>query len=159
MINDYKDLHRSMPFKDIAEDRRYISLHVLANGYNLIIKKSDSKRFMVICKEEYNFVYLISDERHVPSVRVKTLKGEHKCDDPCENYKVSATIIAYYFKEKLQAYPKYKIKEMRVDLKSAFNINAHFENCKRAKRMILEKMEGSFCDDYKKLVGYKNALK
>ncbi|KAH0672929.1 hypothetical protein KY290_025208 [Solanum tuberosum] len=34
---------------------------------------------------------------------VKTLKGEHKCDDPCGNYKVSATTIAFYFKEKLQA--------------------------------------------------------
>ncbi|KAG5591721.1 hypothetical protein H5410_042235 [Solanum commersonii] len=55
--------------------------------------------------------------------------------------------------EKLQVNPKYKIKEMRVDLKTAFNINAHFEKCKRAKRTILEDMEGSFCDDYKKLVG------
>ncbi|KAK6779693.1 hypothetical protein RDI58_021877 [Solanum bulbocastanum] len=26
---DYKDLHRSMTFKDIAEARRYISLHAL----------------------------------------------------------------------------------------------------------------------------------
>ncbi|WMV42662.1 hypothetical protein MTR67_036047 [Solanum verrucosum] len=48
---------------------------------------------------------------------------------------------------------------MRVDLKTAFNINANFEKCKRAKRMILEDMEGSFCDDYKKLVGYANVLK
>ncbi|KAG5584560.1 hypothetical protein H5410_044994, partial [Solanum commersonii] len=77
---------------------------------------------------------------------------EHKCDDLCGNCKVSATTIAFYFKEKLQANPKHKIKEMRVDLKTAFNINAHFEKCKRPKRMILENMEGSFCDDYKKLV-------
>ncbi|WMV42347.1 hypothetical protein MTR67_035732 [Solanum verrucosum] len=73
--------------------------------------------------------------------------------------RVSATTIAFYFKEKLQANPKYKIKEMRVDMKTAFNIKAHFEKCKRAKRMILEDMEGSFCDDYKKLIGYANALK
>lgn len=84
---------------------------------------------------------------------------EHKCDDLCGNCKVSATTIAFYFKEKLQANPKHKIKEMRVDLKTAFNINAHFEKCKRPKRMILENMEGSFCDDYKKLVGYANALR
>ncbi|KAH0713336.1 hypothetical protein KY285_007092 [Solanum tuberosum] len=72
--------------------------------------------------------------RHAAGVRVKTLKGEHnKCNDPCGNYKVSATTIAFYFKEKLQANPKYKIKEMRVDMKTAFNIKAHFEKCKRAK--------------------------
>ncbi|KAG5587334.1 hypothetical protein H5410_047768, partial [Solanum commersonii] len=119
----YKNLHKSMTFKDIAEASRYITLHSLANGYNLTIKK------------------------------VKTLKGEHKCDDPCGNYKVSATTIAFYFKEKLLANPKYKIKKMRVDMKTTFNINAHFEKCRRAKRMILEDMEGNFCDDYKKLVG------
>ncbi|KAH0715414.1 hypothetical protein KY284_008319 [Solanum tuberosum] len=39
--------------------------------------------------------------RHVAGVRVKTLKGEHnKCKDPCGNYKVSATTMAFYFKEK-----------------------------------------------------------
>ena len=54
---------------------------------------------------------------------------------------------------------KYKIKKMRVDTKITFNINAHFEKCKRAKRLVLEEMEGRFCDDYKNLVGYANALK
>ncbi|KAG5606415.1 hypothetical protein H5410_027907, partial [Solanum commersonii] len=90
----------------------------------------------------------LHSEKHSHGVSVKTLKGEHKCDDPCGNYKVSATTIAFYFKEKLQANLKYKIKKMRVDPKNAFNINAHFEKCKRAKRMILKNMEGSFCDDY-----------
>ncbi|WMV46763.1 hypothetical protein MTR67_040148 [Solanum verrucosum] len=158
---DYKDLHKSMTFKDISEARRYISLHSLANGYNLTTKKSDRKRLRVVCRDKCNFVCLISGEKHVAGVRVKTLKGDHNkaCKDPCGNYKVSATTMAFYFKEKLQANPKYKIKEMRVDMKTAFNINAHFEKCKRAKRMILEDMEGSFCDDYKKIVGYANALK
>ncbi|KAG5571881.1 hypothetical protein H5410_061647 [Solanum commersonii] len=140
---DYKDLHRSMTFKDIAKARKYISLHSLANGYNLTIKKV-TKRFRVVCEEKCNFVCLVSGEKHSAGVSVKTLKGEHKCDDTCGNYKAN---------------PKYKIKEMRVDLKTAFNINAHFEKCKRAKRMILEDIEDNFCDDYKKLVGYANALK
>ncbi|KAK6782051.1 hypothetical protein RDI58_019847 [Solanum bulbocastanum] len=99
------------------------------------------------------------DEKHSPDGSVKTLKGEHKCDDPCGNYKVGATTIAFHFKEKMQANHKYKVKEMKFDFKIAFIINAHFEKCKRAKRIILENMEGSFCDDYKKLVGYANALK
>ncbi|WMV58460.1 hypothetical protein MTR67_051845 [Solanum verrucosum] len=114
---DYKDLHMSMTFKDIAKARKYISLHSLANGYNLTIKKV-TKRFRVVCEEKCNFVCLISGEKHSAGVSVKTLKREQKCDDTCGNYK-----------------------------------------CKRAKRMILEDIEGSFCDDYKKLVGYANALK
>ncbi|KAK6805433.1 hypothetical protein RDI58_003218 [Solanum bulbocastanum] len=100
-----------MTFKDIAEARRYISLHSFANDYNLTIKKSDRKRLRVVCKDKCSFVCLISDDKHVAGVRVKTLKGEHnKCKDPCGNYKVSATTIAFYVKEKLQANPKYKIK-------------------------------------------------
>ncbi|KAG5624865.1 hypothetical protein H5410_010083 [Solanum commersonii] len=151
---DYKDLHKSMTFKDIAEARRYISLHSLANGYNLTTKKSDRKKLRVVCRDKYNFVCLISGEKHIAGVRVKTLKGEHNkaCKDPCGNYKVSVTTMAFYFKEKLQANPKYKIKEMRVDMKTAFNINAHFEKCKRAKRMILEDMEGSFVMIIRKLL-------
>ncbi|MCD7447364.1 hypothetical protein HAX54_027841 [Datura stramonium] len=61
-------------------------------------------------------------------------------------------------REKLQGNSKYKIKEMRVDLKVAFNINAFFGKCKRDKRMILETLEASFIDEYKKLVGYANTL-
>ncbi|WMV15995.1 hypothetical protein MTR67_009380 [Solanum verrucosum] len=137
-------------------------LNVLAQERRRIIDGSlcDYKDLhKVVCKDKCNFVCLISGEKHVAGVRVKTLKGEHnKCKDPCGNYKVSATTMAFYFKEKFKANPKYKIKEMRVDM-NAFNINAHFEKCKRTKRMILEDMEGSLCDDYKKIVGYANALK
>ncbi|KAH0633855.1 hypothetical protein KY284_036641 [Solanum tuberosum] len=125
------------------------------SGQQLIISVPSGKYYEI---EELE-VPAQERRRHYTGVRVKTLKGEHKCDDPCDNYKISATTIAFYFKEKLQANLKYKIKKMRVDLKTTFNINAHFEKCKRAKRMFLEDMEGSFCDDYKKLVGYANALK
>ncbi|XP_015081263.1 uncharacterized protein LOC107024828 [Solanum pennellii] len=67
--------------------------------------------------------------------------------------------MTFYFKENLHANFKYKIKKMRVDMKTTSNIYAHFEKCKRAKRLVLEEMKGRFCDDYKKLVGYANALK
>lgn len=76
IINDklskYKELHRFMTFKDIAKARRFISLHALANGYNLTIKKCDSKRFRVVCQKVCNFVCLISSEKNCPGVSVKT---------------------------------------------------------------------------------------
>ena len=56
-----------------------------------------------------------------------------------------AATIAFYFKEKLQANLKYQTKEIRVYLKIIFDINAHFENNKREKRMIFKNMEGSLC--------------
>lgn len=45
---------------------------------------------------------------------------------------------------------------MRADLKQLFNVNVSYEKCKRVKRLILEKLEDSFTDDYKKLEAYAN---
>nr|XP_009794539.1 PREDICTED: uncharacterized protein LOC104241300 [Nicotiana sylvestris] len=44
-------------------------------------------------------------------------------------------------------------------VKAAFNINVSHSKYKRAKRMILEKMEGSFADEYNKLEAYANELR
>ncbi|XP_075083235.1 uncharacterized protein LOC142166987 [Nicotiana tabacum] len=46
-----------------------------------------------------------------------------------------------------------------ASVKSPFNINVIHSKCKRAKRMILEKMEDSFADAYNKLEGYANELR
>lgn len=48
---------------------------------------------------------------------------------------------------------------MRADLQDLFQLNTSHGKCKRAKRMILEKLEGSFTDEYNKLEAYANALR
>nr|XP_016458534.1 PREDICTED: uncharacterized protein LOC107782194 [Nicotiana tabacum] len=48
---------------------------------------------------------------------------------------------------------------MRASLKAAFNVNVSESKCKRAKKIILEKLEDSFSDEYNKLVAYTNELK
>ncbi|XP_075095167.1 uncharacterized protein LOC142173469 [Nicotiana tabacum] len=48
---------------------------------------------------------------------------------------------------------------MRASLKAAFNVNISEVKCKRAKRLILESLEGSFTDEYNKLVAYVIELK
>ncbi|XP_075092524.1 uncharacterized protein LOC107822141 [Nicotiana tabacum] len=52
-----------------------------------------------------------------------------------------------------------EVREMRASLKAAFNLNVSESKCKRAKKIILEKLEGSFIDEYNKLVAYANELK
>ncbi|WMV44877.1 hypothetical protein MTR67_038262 [Solanum verrucosum] len=77
---------------------------------------NNSEELEVLAQERKRIIDCsLCDYKNLHSM--KTLKGEHKCDVSCGNYKVSATAIAFYFKEKLQANFKYKIKEMRVDLK------------------------------------------
>ncbi|XP_019251109.1 PREDICTED: uncharacterized protein LOC109230026 [Nicotiana attenuata] len=47
---------------------------------------------------------------------------------------------------------------MRADIKNVFNTNVSYGKCKRAKREILEKLEGSFTDGYNKIEAYANEL-
>ncbi|XP_059315654.1 uncharacterized protein LOC132066346 [Lycium ferocissimum] len=105
------------------------------------------------------FICLISKDKGREGCRVKTLNTKHDCNDKFKNNRVDYLTIAHYFKRKLQDDPKYKVREMRADLQAAFNLNATYGKCKRAKRIILEKLEGNFNDDYNKLEGYAKTLR
>ncbi|OIS99490.1 hypothetical protein A4A49_53789 [Nicotiana attenuata] len=133
-LTDYKELDRSMTFKDIAEARKLINMYALANGNGLEQLKSDL-------------------------TRLRTLNFEHTYEPAYENYRVNAKTIATYFKRWLQDDPKIKVREIRASLKATFNVNVSEAKCKRAKRLILESLEGSFTDKYNKLVEYVNELK
>nr|XP_016443451.1 PREDICTED: uncharacterized protein LOC107768810 [Nicotiana tabacum] len=119
-----------MTFKDIPETRKMINMYSLANGYDLQQVKSDPARLRYICGG---------------GVKFKTLEPEHTYEPAFENQRVDVNTIAAYFKIGLKDNPKIKVKEMRASLKAAFNVN--------------EKLEGSFSDEYNKLVAYANELK
>ncbi|XP_019242557.1 PREDICTED: uncharacterized protein LOC109222689, partial [Nicotiana attenuata] len=48
---------------------------------------------------------------------------------------------------------------MRVDLEDQFNLNVSYSKMKRVKRLVLEKLEGSFIDDYNRLEVYAQELR
>ncbi|XP_070028024.1 uncharacterized protein [Nicotiana sylvestris] len=48
---------------------------------------------------------------------------------------------------------------MRVDLEDQFNLNVSYSKMKRVKRLGLEKLEGSFIDDYNRLEAYAQELR
>nr|XP_016470072.1 PREDICTED: uncharacterized protein LOC107792375 [Nicotiana tabacum] len=159
-LTEYKELHKSMTFKDILEARKFINLYSLANGYVLKQLKSCPQNLRYRClDEDCPFVCHISKDSKGPGVKFKTLKEEHKCNTVYDNHRVNAKTIAAYFKRRLQDNPKIKIKEMMASVKAAFNINVSHSKCKRSKRMILKKMEGSFADEYNKLEAYVNELR
>ncbi|XP_016443643.1 uncharacterized protein LOC107768983 [Nicotiana tabacum] len=148
-----------MTFKDIHEARKVINMYSLTNGYDLQQVKSDPARLRYICVGDCPFVCHISKDSSGGRFKFKTLKPEHICEPAFENQRVDANTIAAYLKKSLQDNPKIKVKEMRASLKAAFNVNVSESKCKRAKKMILEKLEGSFSDEYNKLIAYANELK
>ncbi|XP_019248779.1 PREDICTED: uncharacterized protein LOC109228049 [Nicotiana attenuata] len=158
-LEGYKELFKDMSFKGIPEARKCIKLYCLANKVELEVVKSDKHRLRYECIPGCPFVCHISEEKGSPRVKIKTLNPKHECGPSYDNSRVDHTTIAHYFKKKLQDNPKFKVKEMRTDLKEAFELNASKGKCKRAKRMVLEILEGSFTDGYKKLEAYANELR
>lgn len=94
---------------------------------------------------------LISEDRGGPGFKIKTLKLKHTCGETFDNPRATTKTLTHYFKSKVQNNPKYKIKDMRQDLKDQFLLNANMSKLKRAKRMALQTMQGSFLDDYNRL--------
>ncbi|XP_019251327.1 PREDICTED: uncharacterized protein LOC109230264 [Nicotiana attenuata] len=148
-----------MTFKDIPEARKVINLYCLANCYGLKQLKSDSRRLRYKCDVGCPFFCLISEDKNGGGVKIKTLKSKHKCNPAYDNPRIDKNTIAEYFKNKLQENPMIKVKEMQMTLKNTFNINVSHAKCKRAKRMILESLAGSFTDEYNKIEAYANELR
>ncbi|KAH0633122.1 hypothetical protein KY284_035908 [Solanum tuberosum] len=144
-----------MAFKDIAEAKQFSKLYALAKKVELVVVKSDKKRLKYTCVAEgCPFLLLISWDLTTPGVSVKTLLDHRECGTAYDNSLVDYSTIALYFKDKLQSDPKYKVKEMKVDLHRVFELNVSEAKFKRAKKEILESLEGSFIDSYNKLEGY-----
>nr|XP_016463747.1 PREDICTED: uncharacterized protein LOC107786747 [Nicotiana tabacum] len=110
-INDkltgYKELDRSIIFKDIAEARKVINMYALANG---ILQGG--------------------------GVEFRTLNSEYTCEPTYENHRVNAKTIAAYFKRGFQDDPKIKVREMRASLKATYNVNFSEAKCKRRFRRM-----------------------
>nr|XP_016442509.1 PREDICTED: uncharacterized protein LOC107767910 [Nicotiana tabacum] len=156
---DYKELDKNMSFKDIPKVRKCLKLYAMANKKEIVLKKSDTRRLRYECQVSCPFVCLIFKDGDCPGVRVKTLNPNHNCFIAYDNSTINYFTIAHYFKRKLQDNPKYKVKEMRDHLRAAFELNVSHGKCKRAKILILNKLKGSFKDEYNKLGGYVNELK
>ncbi|OIS97642.1 hypothetical protein A4A49_62501, partial [Nicotiana attenuata] len=80
-------------------------------------------------------------------------RDEHDCGEVFENRRATPGVLAHYFKRKIQNNPKFKIKEDR------FSLNVSDSKLKRVKRMVLEKLEGSYLDEYNKLEAYAQELR
>ncbi|WMV10242.1 hypothetical protein MTR67_003627 [Solanum verrucosum] len=159
-LQDYKEIAKGMAFKDIPETKQFCKLYALAKKVELVVLKSDKKRLRYTCVADgCPFLLLISGDLTTPGVSVKTLVDHIECGIAYDNSLVDYLTIALYFKDKLQSDPKYKVKEMKADLHRVFELNVSEAKCKRAKKEILESLEGRFVDSYNKLEGYATELR
>ncbi|XP_009778205.1 uncharacterized protein [Nicotiana sylvestris] len=147
-----------MTFKDLAKAKEVIGYYVVSNKRGLQVDKSDRRRLRYKCQVGCPFKCLIYKDGKDQGVKIKTCRDEHECGKVFENRRATPAALAHNFKRKIQNNPKFKVKEMKVDLEDRFSLNVSDSKLKRVKRMVLEKLEGSYLDEYNKLEAYAQEL-
>ncbi|XP_060194913.1 uncharacterized protein LOC132624104 [Lycium barbarum] len=152
-------LEKGMSFKDLDEAKRVVSYYAVSNKKGLKVDHSDSHRVRYKCDSGCPFVCLISEDNKNQRFKIKTMHLEHNCQPAFKNRRATQQALAHYFKNKVQNNPKYKVKDMRQDLDDQFSRNISASKMKRVKRLILEKLEGSYLDDFNRLEAYAQELR
>ncbi|WMV13604.1 hypothetical protein MTR67_006989 [Solanum verrucosum] len=158
-LSHYKDLFLNVTFKNLDDARKTCNLYALATKKPLKVAKSDRKRLRYRCIEGCPFAILVSLDGKGPGYKLKTFKQEHNCEEALHNPRATTNTLSHYFKSKVQNNPKYALKDMKQDLMDNFNLNTNDSKLKRAKRMALQKMQGSFLDEYNRLEAYANEIR
>ncbi|KAK4281176.1 hypothetical protein QN277_012700 [Acacia crassicarpa] len=148
-----------MTFEDKNELKRAIDEYAISRGVKLRIVRSDRKTFRVVCEDGCSFTLYASTHGQSVGWQVKSLDNEHMCARAFEYPRASTKWLAGYFKNKVQEDPKFKSKEMKKEVQWDLKVNVSVHKCKRAKRMIMEEMEGGFRDEFANLEAYCNELK
>lgn len=158
-LEHYRELELGMSFKDINEAREVVGFYALFNKKKLKVKKSDTTRVRYICQTGCPFVCLVSNDKNTSTCTIKILKSIHLYDDCFDNPRAGYKTLALYFKKHVQNNPKYAVKDMRGQLENTFQVNVSKSKLKGAKRLALERLEGSFRDEYNKLEAYGQEIR
>ncbi|KAF3659192.1 hypothetical protein FXO38_12803 [Capsicum annuum] len=161
-VNDQLDifleLEKSMCFKNLIEAKRVVSYYSIANKKGLQVDKSDTTRLRYVCDVGCLFECLISEDKKSQEFKIKTLNTNHTYLSAFKNRRATQDVLAQYFKKKIQNDPKYKVTDMRKYLNDMFKLNVSYSTMKRVKRLILDKLEGSYIDEFNKLEAYAQEL-
>ncbi|XP_028784393.1 uncharacterized protein LOC114740415 [Neltuma alba] len=141
------------------ELKRTLDRYAIRKGVNLKIKRSDKRLMKVVCQDGCPFLLYASRDRMNVGFQVKTLCYEHRCARVYKNPRASVRWLANHFKEKVQEMPQFKVSKMKKEVELDLKVNVSLHKCKRAKRMIMQEMEGSFTDEFGRLEAYCNEVR
>lgn len=146
-------------YADKAELVSAIDRYAIKVGVKLKLVKSEPLRVKAQCQKGCPFVLYASRDGRNPGLKVKTLLMEHKCTRVFKNPRASMKWVSLYFKRKVQERPEYKVADMKKDLEDELKLHVTLIKCKRAKRIIMQEMEGSYVDEFNNLEAYCQELR
>ncbi|KAK4260790.1 hypothetical protein QN277_003861 [Acacia crassicarpa] len=148
-----------MTFQDKQEVKRAINKYSITRGVSLKVVRSDKRTYQVVCEEGCPFSLYLSTYGLNIGWQVKSLAYDHKCARVYKNQRASTMWLAQYFKERVQEAPNFKAKDMKNKVQRDRKVYVSVHKCKRAKKKIMEEMDGSYKDGFSKLEAYCNELK
>ena len=135
-----------MTFANAEEARVAISKYAVCFGYKLKLNPNEPFRIVAKCqnKNRCPFMLRISKDGRNPGLSIKTLKADHACFRHYTIPSASAKFLATHFKSKIYHNPAFKVKDMMAEAEELLKITVSLQKCKRAKRMVIQEMDGSY---------------
>ncbi|XP_065866546.1 uncharacterized protein [Euphorbia lathyris] len=158
MLNKKLTFELGQTFANAKAFRLAVSKYAIQEGCPLNVIKSDKSKARYHCEPSCPFkLYAIKGGGRDDLV-VRTFVPSHNCTRQYTNPRVNALFLAEYFKEKIRGKPKYSIRDMKDHVKEALELNVTLSMCKRAKRAIIEELDGGYKEEYSCLEAYVNEL-
>ena len=158
--DDHQHFLLGMTFSNATEAREAIPKYSVAKGKDIRIKPNEPTKIRGRCKYPgCPFMVFISKDGKNGGMSVKTLNPEHNCFRVFKNSRATASFLANYFKEHIYKNPRNKVKDMREEAKQDMRLHVSATMCKRAKRIVINELEGSYTAEFSQLEAYADQVK
>ncbi|KAH6812957.1 hypothetical protein C2S51_021975 [Perilla frutescens var. frutescens] len=126
----------------------------------LKIKPNDSERLRAKCKTQgCPFHLYISKDGNTGAMIVRRIEGEHNCLRDGNNSLASAKFLALEFKDKIYTNPRTSVKEIIADVEKRMKLYVSKSKGKRAKRIVMHELDGSFKAEFANIGAYAAKIK
>ncbi|KAK4265108.1 hypothetical protein QN277_026204 [Acacia crassicarpa] len=148
-----------MTFLNRGELRKAIDNYTIEKGVDVKIVRSEKEMVIATCEKGCPFRLYAGRDSVGLEYMLKMLVHEHMCVRVYKKQRASVRWLVEYFKDEVQDNSQYNVTEMKKEVECDLKLFVSRYKCKRAKRMIMEVMDGGFANDYAKLEAYCNELK
>ncbi|KAF9618060.1 hypothetical protein IFM89_000011 [Coptis chinensis] len=139
-------------FSSAHEFRETLRKYSIAHGFAYVLKKNDPLRVTAKCKSE-GCPWRVHASRlsTTPFFCIKKMNPEHTCEGSVvtSGYQATTSWVASIIKDKLQASPNYKPKDIAEDFKRDYGIELKYAQAWRGKEIAREQLQGSYEEAYK----------
>ncbi|MBA0757838.1 hypothetical protein Gotri_020900 [Gossypium trilobum] len=150
-----------MMFKDGEQFKSTIRKYSLCCRREIKIIKNEPTRVRVKCiaSKKCEWEIFASYSNMFRCMQVKIFHDEHNCCISFRNKMVKMKVIVENFEATSRDHPKMKLRETQRRLALEMNVNVNMTMCRRAKKMVKDKLAEIFVEEFSMLWDYADELR